>query len=1103
MLLLALFRALPASGDTCTLTGTGTWHGSPPCAGTATLSCGVAACSADATFLIQGAISVDAALGAPDAPLEGSIQVQAGGSLSIAPGVDVHHAGLLVYKDGSDGLLQGQVLAGFEAPETQFPDSTRVRFDLSSRVDTDGDGSDETPLPWSLCDPTGPGVTCGPDTLHPADTDPGEEFPPTFLYVEWEKASPAPALFPPRGTPLHTRAVYSPGQWFPVVAVSDTSGGGVLDTLDVRLPALGPNFGHHYFGADHKVSPDGRGRCPQCIDDGTGAPGSVSNPGGHLRNAVGEPQWTLDADVPFRRAVNEYGQERWELLLDEDAADVNGRPAFRDDREFEGFLACVPSDQTGYDPASETWCARIIRSFADAHDESNGDGTPEGELFVVWNDPTGHLAPGDRLNVYYARPSAGDLLVPVNPIAFHGHRSGLVRFDEGSDVGRSQPVRGLWLDAPGPDQAGYSALLIEDFFDFQADLVLIEHQGGDGAGAFEGVGITANMNQDQEFRDSRITRLTYRYPDGLCFSLDANDDNRFCARGIGTRTGDVGWRGVGLRKLRLENAATGLGNSALDRAVDCPDGLFGQDILALHSRTVKSQDFGGQNEELLEMRGEERDCGYDRVALVGDTGGSATILRCAGCDDGVTKHLSSLVAFGTLDAAHAVTGNNDASDHVRLVNWVSDGRLASSMTPIYGARMDYFPAGAALVGWSRCNSNIGMYAVGSPSGRDILFLCGDRPPGRAVEVLDLYLRNLGGSGWDNLLEIFTDPGVPSLDLTWRNNLTHFRADAPHQRLLRARNLTQVHVVFEDSALLTSLRDGSELVRFEPGFRGTLALGPNVYTDDAAALAETGSIFQDGSHARVGDAHAPGGDGASTGWTRGVGVRGATPGEGALRLAPGQSGEPMPPGCAGGACDREQAMPRWSGPVAYDWPFAWATLSPVPGFRRTSPRLEYLPAHLVARLPTECSDGLDNDGDGLADAADPGCDAAGDISENSALLVCDDGLDDDGDGGFDFDPATFADPGQGRGDPGCAGPVGLSEQPACDDGLDNDGDGGIDWDGGGPGAPGGPGPPDAGCQGNPRRTSESAQGPRCGLGFEVALLLLLARWVRPGFARRPA
>ncbi|MEM8609266.1 MAG: PQQ-binding-like beta-propeller repeat protein [Myxococcota bacterium] len=60
----------------------------------------------------------------------------------------------------------------------------------------------------------------------------------------------------------------------------------------------------------------------------------------------------------------------------------------------------------------------------------------------------------------------------------------------------------------------------------------------------------------------------------------------------------------------------------------------------------------------------------------------------------------------------------------------------------------------------------------------------------------------------------------------------------------------------------------------------------------------------------------------------------------------------------------------------------------------------------------CNDGIDNDGDGLTDAGDPGCANALDANETTPLLQCDDGLDNDGDGDIDFL------------DSGCDGPVGT-------------------------------------------------------------------------------
>lgn len=85
--------------------------------------------------------------------------------------------------------------------------------------------------------------------------------------------------------------------------------------------------------------------------------------------------------------------------------------------------------------------------------------------------------------------------------------------------------------------------------------------------------------------------------------------------------------------------------------------------------------------------------------------------------------------------------------------------------------------------------------------------------------------------------------------------------------------------------------------------------------------------------------------------------------------------------------------------------------------------------LAAR--SACENGADDDADGLADAADPGCNGPPDPSERSPLLACDDGADGDGDGLVDL------------ADPGCASPAGATESPACNDGADNDGDGLVD------------------------------------------------------------
>ena len=85
---------------------------------------------------------------------------------------------------------------------------------------------------------------------------------------------------------------------------------------------------------------------------------------------------------------------------------------------------------------------------------------------------------------------------------------------------------------------------------------------------------------------------------------------------------------------------------------------------------------------------------------------------------------------------------------------------------------------------------------------------------------------------------------------------------------------------------------------------------------------------------------------------------------------------------------------------------------------------------------ECNDGVDNDGDGLLDNADPAC-AIGDTESGDPPVACNDGVDNDGDGLTDFPD-----------DPGCTAARDTDEfnvrVPACMDGMDNDGDGKVDF-----------------------------------------------------------
>lgn len=182
------------------------------------------------------------------------------------------------------------------------------------------------------------------------------------------------------------------------------------------------------------------------------------------------------------------------------------------------------------------------------------------------------------------------------------------------------------------------------------------------------------------------------------------------------------------------------------------------------------------------------------------------------------------------------------------------------------------------------------------------------------------------------------------------------------------------------------------------------------------------------------------------------------------------------------------------------------LGSVTGLTERAFSLELQGALVLPNAPP-CSDGIDNDGDGLTDfvGGDPGCDDGDDASERSAALPCDNGIDDDGDGWTDYVPDFDQDGiGDFPGDPACKWPGYAGESRNCQNGIDDDGDGRIDYDGGAsldhdgdgfvdpqfnPAEPGVTGP-DAACTA-PWLVYEVP--PACGLGFELVLLVpLLAR-----------
>ena len=93
--------------------------------------------------------------------------------------------------------------------------------------------------------------------------------------------------------------------------------------------------------------------------------------------------------------------------------------------------------------------------------------------------------------------------------------------------------------------------------------------------------------------------------------------------------------------------------------------------------------------------------------------------------------------------------------------------------------------------------------------------------------------------------------------------------------------------------------------------------------------------------------------------------------------------------------------------------------------------------------SQCSDGIDNDGDGLIDAADPGCHSDGNAN-NPASYVPSDNDESNPVTGSSTAPTTGKSNGSGGKHNGSGGTgSGASGKPQCSDGIDNDGDNLVD------------------------------------------------------------
>lgn len=104
-----------------------------------------------------------------------------------------------------------------------------------------------------------------------------------------------------------------------------------------------------------------------------------------------------------------------------------------------------------------------------------------------------------------------------------------------------------------------------------------------------------------------------------------------------------------------------------------------------------------------------------------------------------------------------------------------------------------------------------------------------------------------------------------------------------------------------------------------------------------------------------------------------------------------------------------------------------------------------PATAGSETPPQCSDGVDNDGDGLIDAADPGCHSDGNPNNPSSYVPSDNDESNRTTGSSTGPTGNGGNGGNGSNGSGVAGSngSGANGRPQCSDGIDNDGDNLVD------------------------------------------------------------
>jgi hypothetical protein len=343
--------------------------------------------------------------------------------------------------------------------------------------------------------------------------------------------------------------------------------------------------------------------------------------------------------------------------------------------------------------------------------------------------------------------------------------------------------------------------------------------------------------------------------------------------------------------------------------------------------------------------------------------------------------------FGAQSIAGGGTYGNGL---LTAVNFVADAQTSNDYNTDYYALMGWWNTqrasdnGGAVGGFASCNRTVGGYRWGA--GAAMTFLCPKQgaAPRPFTEALweDNVMLNAMAAGGFWIFQVNT--GIQNWPGKFRmnRNIFHWEADAGNSAtLLDFINGTAPGGVWDiNNLILLQGNTGASgtAFAFETNSANAVqrfdAFGPNIYLQRrlgipvSCADASTGAVFiADAAECKLKAAYLPtsGLDGWNDSESGGVNRafaylhNGLMPANASAYTASrdvfnlsfsewpgGVATDPLfNADCTPETCSVEDAMPEWSGPIAYEWPFAWITLDPVPGFRRTKPQSQYIPSCL--------------------------------------------------------------------------------------------------------------------------------------------------------------